>query len=90
MGVRRLVSELYFKGIGRDDSVPVIERVFREQRTSEEALARRAAEKRLRALPADAGPETLRRKLHGHLDRRGFGGRAVWDVVDELVEDREA
>ena len=85
MGVRRMVRELYLKGIGREVSEPVIQEVFEDEHTDERELAMRVIEKKRRTLATRLGDErVLRRRLRDHLVRRGFDGRLVGDVVDEL------
>lgn len=87
MGVRRIVSELDRKGIDRDVATRGIQQTFRQERTSERALAERAARKRYRALSGTADELTVRRKLYGHLARRGFPSGIARDVVRALLDD---
>ncbi len=85
MGVRRMVRELYMKGIAREVSEPVIQEVFEDEHTDERELAMRVIEKKRRTLATRFGDErVLRRRLRDHLIRRGFDGRLVGDVVNEL------
>lgn len=86
MGVRRMVQELYLKGIAREVSAPAIEEVLREEEVDERELARRVMEKKRRTLGLQLGDLAVqRRRLRDHLIRRGFGSQAVRDVVDELL-----
>ncbi len=85
MGMRRMVRELYMKGISRELALPTIEDVFRDENTDERALAERVVEKKRRTLAGRGGDEgVLRRRLRDHLIRRGFDVRIVRDVVHDL------
>jgi len=54
MGIRRMIRELYVKGIPRDVALPVIQRMLDEEHTDERALAERVvAKKRLTARHRD-------------------------------------
>ncbi len=81
VGRRRLSSELYAKGVAKEqiaDAVDVI------TNADELALARAAASKKVRTVPSDR--ETLqkeRQKLMGFLQRRGFG----WEVVKQVTRE---
>ncbi len=89
MGVRRMVQDLYVKGIERQVALPVVEEVLREEETDERELARRVVEKKRRTLSSQSWDEArLRRRLRDHLIRRGFDSRVVRDVVGELVPER--
>jgi len=83
MGVRRMVRELWVKGVPREVSLPVIEAVLREEDTGERSLARRMAERKARALTR-YNPELARRRLRHAMLRRGFDTGIVRDVVDEV------
>lgn len=83
MGVRRMASELWAKGVPRDISIPAIERVLREEGTDERALARRVAENRYAAL-RDGDDRTARRRLLAHLGRRGFPSATAHQAVREV------
>ena len=85
MGVRRMVQDLYAKGITREVSAPVIEEILRDEETDERTLARQVVEKKRRTLaPRSQNEAVLRRRLRDHLIRRGFDTRVVREVVDEL------
>ncbi|MGD2154549.1 MAG: regulatory protein RecX, partial [Gemmatimonadales bacterium] len=50
MGVRRMIQELYLKGIAREVALPVIEETLREEETDERTLAERVVAKKRRTL----------------------------------------
>lgn len=86
MGVRRMAQELYAKGVTRDDALPVIDEALQQEGTDEITLARRVAEKKCGALRKRNEDSALTRKrLRDHLLRRGFDGRIVQGVVDEVL-----
>jgi regulatory protein len=88
MGIRRMVRELYVKGIPRDVAVPVIERMLDEEDTDERALAERVvAKKHLGSVGEPADPSVAKRRVRDQLLRRGFDPRVVRDVVDGLFSD---
>jgi regulatory protein len=90
MGMRRMVRELYMKGIAREVSEPVILEVFQDENTDERELAMRVIEKKRRTLASRSGDvRVLRRRLRDHLIRRGFDGRIVTDVVNELYSESD-
>ena len=81
VGRRRLSSELYAKGVAKDQIADAVEVVTN---ADELALARAAASKKVRAVPPDR--ETLqkeRQKLMSFLQRRGFG----WEVVKQVTRE---
>lgn len=85
MGLRRMVRELYGKGIAREASLPVIEQVLQEEGVDEHELARRVIEKKRRTRAGHtADARRQRNRLREQLLRRGFEPRVVSDVVDEL------
>ena len=85
MGVRRMIQELYLKGIAREVALPVIEETLREEETDERTLAERVVAKKRRTLTSKARDEAvLRRRLRDHLIRRGFDTRVAKDAVDDL------
>lgn len=83
MGRRRLAEELREKGVPKE----VVEVAIREafQETGEEAVARGAAEKRLKAL-RHLPTSVARRRLAGYLLRRGFSSEMVRRLVTTLVK----
>jgi SOS response regulatory protein OraA/RecX len=85
MGVRRMIQELYLKGIAREVALPVIEETLREEETDERTLAERVVAKKRRTLKSKTRDEAvLRRRLRDHLIRRGFETRVAKDAVDTL------
>ncbi|MBV9509370.1 MAG: RecX family transcriptional regulator [Caulobacteraceae bacterium] len=81
VGRRRLSQELFQKGVGKDEAAQAVEAVSDED---EMALARAAARKKVRAVPADRDAlQAERQRLIGFLQRRGFG----WDVVKRVARE---
>lgn len=83
VGRRRLSSELYAKGVAKDQ---IAEAVAAVTGADELVLARAAAAKKVRSVPTD--PEALqaeRRRLMGFLQRRGFGWETVKLVTRETL-----
>ncbi len=82
-GARRLQQELRAKGVDADVARAAIDDVMEREETDETELARQAA---TRWRPR-AGEDRLsaRRRLHGFLARRGFGGDAVRAVMEEVL-----
>ena len=79
---RRLVKmELRRKGLDRETIEQAVATV------DEDAGARRAAEKKLRTLPAD-DYDTFRRRLWDYLARRGFGYETIERTVAALWRER--
>jgi regulatory protein len=81
-GARRLAQELRRKGVDADTAGEAIEEVLRTEEVSELELARVAASKWARRSGEE--PERARRRLHGFLARRGFGGDTVRQVMEEI------
>lgn len=81
----RLRAELREKGVDPDEAEAAIERAFREADVSERDLLERAARKRWKARRSD-DPRTVRRRLVGYLQRRGFPFAEIRQVVDELMD----
>ena len=83
VGRRRLSSELYAKGVAKDQIAEAVEVVTN---ADELALARAAASKKVRVVPADRDLlQAERRKLMGFLQRRGFGWGTVKQVTRESL-----
>lgn len=83
VGKRRISSELFQKGVSKDQITEAVGKVTDED---ELALARAAARKKVRQVPTD--PDALRaerQKLMGFLQRRGFGWEAVKTVSHEAL-----
>ena len=83
VGRRRISSELYQKGVGKDQIAEAVGKVTDEE---ELALARAAARKKVRQVPTDADAlRAERQKLMGFLQRRGFGWETVKTVTREAL-----
>jgi regulatory protein len=83
-GRRRLRQELRARGVDEETAGAAIEEVVGgEEGESEVELARRAAA-RWRPRPGE-DPGRARRRLHGFLARRGFGGDAIRAVLEEKL-----
>ena len=83
VGRRRLSSELYGKGVAKDQIAHAVEAVTDD---AELALARAAARKKVRIVPTDREAlQNERRKLMGFLQRRGFGWETVKLVTREAL-----
>lgn len=81
IGRRRLSSELFGKGVAKEQIAQAVEAVSNED---ELALARAAAGKKVRLVPTDRDAlQAERRKLMGFLQRRGFG----WEVVKQVTRE---
>jgi regulatory protein len=81
VGRRRLSSELFGKGVAKEQIAEAVEKVTNED---ELALARAAAGKKVRIVPTDREAlQAERRKLMGFLQRRGFG----WEVVKQVTRE---
>jgi regulatory protein len=82
-GKRRLVQELRAKGVDAETAHAAVEEVWEREEVSELDLAREAAAK----WSPRAGEEPLRarRRLFGFLQRRGFSGDAIRQVMDEVL-----
>lgn len=82
-GRRRMRGELRAKGVDAETADAAIAEVMAGEETSEVELARAAAA-RWKPRPAEE-PSAARRRLHGFLARRGFGGDAVRTVLREKL-----
>ena len=81
VGRRRLSSELYAKGVAKEQIADAVEVVTSD---AEMALARAAASKKVRVVPTDRDAlQKERQKLMGFLQRRGFG----WEVVKQVTRE---
>ncbi len=81
VGRRRLSSELYAKGVAKEQIADAVEVVTNDD---ELALARAAASKKVRGVPSDRDAlQKERQKLMGFLQRRGFG----WEVVKQVTRE---
>jgi regulatory protein len=77
-GGRRIEQELRNKGISRDVIQQTLSEVF--EGAPEADIAQQEAEKKLRSLTRFA-PEVRRRRLAGHLERRGFPSETIYAVL---------
>lgn len=90
-----LAQELRRKGVGDDVAESAIEGVMEAADVDEVSLARQSAEawarKNRSAVRAAAGSRedraTARRRLYGHLARRGFTGEAVRAAMAAVLDD---
>jgi len=83
IGKRRLSSELFGKGVAKEQIAEAVEKVTNED---ELILARAAAGKKARVVPTDRDAlQAERRKLMGFLQRRGFGWETVKQVTREAL-----
>jgi regulatory protein len=82
-GRRRLASELRAKGVDAETAGAAIAGVMEREEATETDLARQAAA-RWQARPGEE-PARARRRLHGFLARRGFGGDAIRAVLAEKL-----
>jgi len=81
VGRRRLSSELYAKGVAKEQIADAVDVVTN---ADELALARAAASKKVRTVPSDRDAlQKERQKLMGFLQRRGFG----WEVVKQVTRE---
>ena len=88
MGIRRMVQELYIKGIPREVSLPVIERMFGEEDIDERTLAQRVVAKKKGIGAGEPDDRAVaKRRVRDQLLRRGFDPRVVRDVVEDLFSD---
>ena len=96
-GKARLSSELRSKGLDADIINRVIDDVFENEGTDDLLLARQVAEGWLRRQNQDTvktladtahsqSREKVRRRLYGHLTRRGFRGDALRTAIEETIE----
>ncbi len=77
-GRRRIEQELRNKGISRDVIQETLSEVFED--VPEAVIAQQEAEKKLRSLTR-LTPEVRRRRLAGHLERRGFPSETIYGVL---------
>jgi regulatory protein len=88
-GRRALRSELLRKGVDGDLAEAAIDEAFAEGGLDEIDLARRLADKRVKAL-GNLETEVARRRLGGYLVRRGFPPPVVRSVVGEALPTESA
>ncbi len=80
-GRRRIEQELRNKGISSDVIQETLGEVF--EAAPEADIAQREADKKLRSLTRFP-PEVRRRRLAGHLERRGFPSETIYDVLRRI------
>lgn len=81
VGKRRLSSELFGKGVAKDQ---IEEAIGQVSAADELALARAAAQKKVRVVPTEReAMQSERQKLMGFLQRRGFG----WEIVKRVTRE---
>lgn len=88
-GKLKILAELREKGVSEEDARTGIERAFRQEEATERELAVRILEKKWRGL-GDRDPRKERRRLAGHLERRGFPFHMIRELVDERMEAAKA
>jgi len=79
MAKRLLLRELRLKGIPEQEASRAVEEAYME--VSEESMARRLCEKRLRRF--NSNDLKTKKKLYDFLKRRGFS----WDVIERVFKD---
>jgi regulatory protein len=82
-GTRRLENELRAKGVDSEIARDAIRETLEGEGTDDHELALRAAEKWKPR--AGEEPDRARRRLHGYLARRGFGGETIREVMDQVL-----
>ena len=80
-GRRRIEQELRVRGIGSDVIRETLPDVFGEEPEIE--IARRETEKKLKSL-VRYDPEVRRRRLAGHLERKGFSAEIIHTLLREI------
>ncbi|MFQ6047060.1 MAG: regulatory protein RecX [Gemmatimonadales bacterium] len=83
-GPSRLLTDLLAKGVDRKLAQRAIDEVLAAEGVDPLAQARVLAEKRVRQLER-LPPDKQRRRLLAYLDRRGFRGHEVRELVEEVV-----
>lgn len=90
-----LIQELRRKGVSGTVAETVIEEVMESENVDERDLARQSADAWARknrsalrkATASKDGRVGARRRLYGHLARRGFTGEAVRDAISSILDD---
>lgn len=80
-GKRRIEQELRQKGVSRDAIHQALQTAFGDQ--PEEELARKEAAKKVKTL-ARFEPEVQRRRLAGHLERKGFSSDVIRSIIRKM------
>jgi regulatory protein len=86
-GRSRLLTDLLARGVERRLAERAIDETLDAEGVDEDAQARSLAEKRLGQIDGKLPPETKRRRVLSYLSRRGYRGREVIDLVDDLLGD---
>lgn len=93
-GARRLVQELRAKGVDQETAAAAVQETLAAEDVTELELARDAASAWARrafggrGAPARMDAEsrqTAKRRLYGYLARRGFAGKVIRVVMDEVL-----
>lgn len=87
-GRSRLIRDLLARGVDRRVAERAIDRALECEGVDQTDQVRELVVKRARQL-RHLPPETKRRRLLGYLERRGFRGREVTELVDELARGEE-
>lgn len=83
-GRSRLLRDLLARGVERRVAERAIDRALDHEGVDQSDQVRELAAKRARQL-RHLPPETKKRRLLAYLERRGFRGREVMEVVEELA-----
>ena len=86
-GRTRLLTDLLARGVERRLAERAIDETLDAEGVDESAQARTLAQKRLGQIDGRLPSETKRRRVLSYLNRRGYSGREVIDLVDELLGD---
>jgi len=81
---RRIQQELNRRGVARQVTDEAIAEVYEEEAVDEEAVAVRAARKKLRSL-AGLDPVVRNRRLYGYLARRGFDAADIRNAIEVVT-----
>lgn len=79
----RVRMTLRTKGIGGRDAEQAVQQAMHDDEFDERTACRSLAAKKLRTM-SSLDPGVARRRLIGFLQRRGFGGGVVREVLDEM------
>jgi regulatory protein len=89
MSRRRLTQELARRGVERAMADAAIADVMDEESVDERALLDAVARKKLSTLHGQ-DRETVKRRLYGHLARRGYASEDIAAVVRTLLAEADA
>lgn len=82
-GRRRIEQELRIRGLGRELIIETLQGFFNGE--PELDIARKEAEKKLRVL-GRYEPEVRRRRLAGHLERKGFSSATIRTILRQISQ----